>query len=104
GFGVLDERLAFDGRRYYEVVAFERGLTRRLEPLEALFGPELLKSAHMRDYLRRRREDWKSLLTHRGAGLVPPDTWPDPTPDSAGAYQQIKVRALDEALRRVPQS
>lgn len=103
GYGVADERLAYDGRRFYEVVAFSRDASPPSDPLEMLFGPVLLRNERVSEYLKQRVEDWRSLLEHRGAALLPLERWPEPIAANAGEYQRIKVRALDEARRRVRQ-
>lgn len=103
GYGVEDERLAYDGRRFYEVVAFGRDSPPGTDPLELLFGPVLLRHPFAREYLAQRVEDWHRLLEHRGSQLTPLADWPAATPENAGEFQRIKVRALDEARRRVRQ-
>ncbi|MEO0813447.1 MAG: tRNA (adenine(22)-N(1))-methyltransferase TrmK, partial [Myxococcota bacterium] len=103
GYGIADERLAYDGRRFYEVVAFERGCAPCTDPLELLFGPTLLAHPCCAEYVDHRRDDWKSLLDYHGPHLSPLEEWPEPSADAAGEFQRIKVRALDEARRRVRQ-
>ncbi|MEM6274582.1 MAG: tRNA (adenine(22)-N(1))-methyltransferase TrmK [Myxococcota bacterium] len=101
GYGVQDERLAYDGRRYYEVIAFHRDIEPSTDPLALLFGPHLLRDSRLVPYLTERRRHWQALLHREPAQLVPRADWPPPRPGHAGAFQRLKARALDEARRRM---
>ncbi|MEO1332542.1 MAG: tRNA (adenine(22)-N(1))-methyltransferase TrmK [Myxococcota bacterium] len=101
GYGVQDERLAYDGRRYYEVIAFHRDVEPSTDPLALLFGPHLLRDSRLEPYLTERRRHWEALLQRESARLVPRAEWPPPRPGHAGAFQRLKARALDAARRRM---
>ncbi|MEO1174457.1 MAG: tRNA (adenine(22)-N(1))-methyltransferase TrmK, partial [Myxococcota bacterium] len=88
GYGIRDERIAFDGRRYYEVIAFDRDLRPAEGGLELLFGPRTLALPGARAYLEARREQWSELIRHHGATLLSPEHWPPATAENAGDFQR----------------
>ncbi|MEM6531134.1 MAG: tRNA (adenine(22)-N(1))-methyltransferase TrmK [Myxococcota bacterium] len=101
GYGVREEHIAYDGRRFYEAIAFDREVSPADDPIELLFGPSLLTLPAAPTYLRARKSQWSQLIAHHGSAVIPKESWPEADALNSGEYQRIKARALDEALRRV---
>lgn len=55
GFGIVDERMAKEGRHLYQIIAVEPGMSASLTPLELEYGPILLRRHDLllRDLLER---------------------------------------------------